>query len=961
MPELKGDCMPQCLHDLHRSRSPVIPLLNVRCVRTFRTILPSLLALLTAVVAAGAADGQQIANRVVHAVDATQVQPLPNHFPQWANSANDLGAVSPDTEIDRFTIVLARSPQQEAAFEKLLADQQNPASPNYHRWLTPAEVGERFGLSQDDIAAVTGWLQSQGLHVTFVSPSRIFIGFGGKAGDVGRAFQTEFHNYKVNGDELVSVSSEPMIPKALAPVIKAIRGLYTIQDKPLYHAHAVELPSPAWTATPGSQYFVVPADFATIYDLPANLTGTGETIGIVGESEVDPADLTNFADFVHSTIATPTYVVPTAYGGIAPGPPYTAPPGGNISVAAQGEATLDVARASSVAPGAAILMAVSAQTNTNDPIFADAEYLVDTKPVPVQVLSISFGGCESEAGTAGVNLWNTLFQTAASEGISVFVASGDSGASGCDTYNATPPAKPAANSPNYICSSSYATCVGGTEFNDIGNYSTYWSSANSSTLESALSYIPEGAWNEPGNATNGFFASATGGGVSTIIPTPTWQTGTGVPSARTGRYTPDIAFSAAGHDGYFGCWAAGGGNCVVSNGSSSFVSFSGTSAAAPDMAGITVLLDQELGAAQGNLNPRIYGMAATVPAAFHDVTVASSGVTGCAVTTPSMCNNSIPSPTALTGGQTGFLVNAGYDEVTGWGSLDVSQFINNFATGPQAPTVTTGTATSITSTSATLDGTVNPNGAATTVWFLYGASNTLAGAAQTTSQDIGSGPSATPISANLSGLTASTTYYFQAVAQNATGTTNGSIISFTTTAPPTYTIMGAAVTITAPGATTGNTSTITVTPQSGFTAAVALTCSISPVAANDPATCNLSPTSLTNFTGTTPQTSTLTIGTTAATSALNRTRKLFWPTAGGAALACALLVCIPARRRSWRAMLGMIALLFILAGGVAACSSGGGGGGGGGNPGTTAGAYTITVTGTSGSIAETGTVALTVQ
>jgi subtilase family serine protease len=942
--------------------------LNVRWVQALRTILPSLLALLTAVTIAGAAHGQQIANRVVHTVDATQVQPLPNHFPQWANSANDLGAVSPDTEIDRFTIVLARSPQQEAAFQQLLADQLNPASPNYHRWLTPAEVGEQFGLSQDDIAAVTAWLQSQGLHVTFVSPSRIFIGFGGKAGDLGRAFQTELHNYRVNSDELVSVASDPMIPQALAPVIKAVRGLYTVADKPLFHSRLGSLPSPDLTITAGSTYFVAPADFATIYDLPATETGAGETIGIVGRSRTDFADFANFRALTGSTFPNPNEIIPTAYGGIDPGPAVTVqeanPPGD------QGEATLDVLRSGTVAPGASIDLVVA--TAASGGIDAATQYLVGTTvgtpPVPVaQVMSISFGGCELGVTLADVDFWDNLFQTGSMAGISIFVASGDSGAAGCDPYNAEPPVSPQANSPNYICSSSYATCVGGTEFNDTSNYSTYWSSTNSSTFGSALSYIPEGAWNEPGNSTSGFVASSTGGGVSNFIPTPPWQTGTGVPAARAGRYTPDISFSAAGHDGYFGCLADTGGSCVSSSKGTPFVSFSGTSAAAPDMAGITILLDQKLGGAQGNLNPTIYAMAATVPAAFHDVTVASSGVSPCVATTPSICNNSIPSRTALTGGQAGFLVDAGYDEVTGWGSLDVSQFINNFATGPQAPTVTTGTATSITSMSATLGGTVNPNGADTHVWFLYGTINTLAGAAQTASQDIGSGSSATPISANLTGLTASTTYYFQAVAMNATGTTNGAIVSFATPVPPTYSIAGIAVSV-APGATTGNTSTITLTPAGGFTGPVTLTAvvSTSPSGAQDPPTFSFGSTSPVSITTSAAGTATLTISTTAATSgalAYPARPGAGWYPMGGAALACVLLFCIPARRRSWRAMLGMIALLFILAGGVAACSSGGGGGGGGGggNPGTTAGAYTITVTGTSGSITETGPVALTVQ
>ena len=341
-------------------------------------------------------------------------------------------------------------------------------------------------------------------------------------------------------------------------------------------------------------------------------------------------------------------------------------------------------RAGSVAPRADLLLVVASQASGG--IAADAEYLVDTEPVPAQVMTISFGICESAVGPSGVAFWDGLFQQAAAEGISVFVSSGDAGASGCDAAFTTPSANPYSNSPNSICSSSYSTCVGGTEFNDTGSPSQYWSSRNGSGLSSALTYIPEGAWNEPLDSASMLQAASSGGGVSTIIATPGWQAGTGVPTARSGRYTPDVAFSASAHDGYFGCFAAAGATCVAgANGSYQFEYFSGTSAAAPSMAGVAALLDQDQGEAVGNLNPRLYQMAASVPAVFHDVTVSTSGVTNCNINTPSMCNNSIAGASSLTGGQAGYPVTTGYDEVTGLGSLDVAAFVKSFVATSPAP------------------------------------------------------------------------------------------------------------------------------------------------------------------------------------------------------------------------------------------------------------------------------------
>ncbi|MHB1955440.1 MAG: beta strand repeat-containing protein [Sulfobacillus sp.] len=200
-------------------------------------------------------------------------------------------------------------------------------------------------------------------------------------------------------------------------------------------------------------------------------------------------------------------------------------------------------------------------------------------------------------------------------------------------------------------------------------------------------------------------------------------------------------------------------------------------------------------------------------------------------------------------------------------------------------------------------------------------------------------------------------------------TTGTASVTVTTAVSPSFTVSGTAVTI-SPGATTGNTSTITVTPAGGFTGSVVLTAAITgnPTGAQYPPTLSFGSTSPVSITGSTAGTATLTVSTTAATSSALAYPKSpigRWYTASGAALACILLFGIPVRRRRWRTMLGMLVLLVTLAGGVLACggmgSGGGSGGGGTSNPGTTAGTYTVTVTATSGSTTATGTVILTVQ
>ena len=631
---------------------------------------------------------------VTRTVDTTQRTALSGHRAAWAQSKRDSGAVAADTALVNLGITLKRTPERQQAFDQFLREQKDPTSPNYQHWLSPSEIGERFGASQSDIDAVSGWLRNQGLAVDGVANSRMRIRFSGSAADVATAFGTELRTFDVGAKTRMSTTGNPQVPTALADAIASVEGLQTTRFEPLLRTRAAQ-PSvhPAATSCQGTvcNYAIFPSDFAKIYDInpvhQQGIDGSGQTIAVVGRARVYAADMQNFQSLAGLPASTVNVTIPT--GGTDPGPPAsTCSDTGTPScshpsdaVADQGEATLDVQRASSVAPGATINLIVSNTTDANSPdgVQLSTEYAIDHDPVPAKILSISYTSCEHDNGESVVDYLDGLFAQAEMEGISVFVASGDGGVAGCASLDATPTGTESVTI-NALCSSSHVTCVGGTEFADSARPSAYWSSTTGSDYLSALGYIPEGAWNDPLDDNDAPQFSATGGGVSAYIDTPSWQVGTGVPG-RAGRYTPDIAFAASPREGYFTCLAAQGGGCTVSGGQFSFLPTGGTSASTPSMAGIAALLNQKIGAAQANLNARLYALAAaTGNGVFHDANVASatnanSGVASCSVSVPSICNNSTPGTSGLSGGLQGYAIGTGYDLATGLGSLDVANFL----------------------------------------------------------------------------------------------------------------------------------------------------------------------------------------------------------------------------------------------------------------------------------------------
>jgi subtilase family serine protease len=608
----------------------------------------------------------QAHNRIPEISDTTQMPAYGNIHP-LAQAKYDEGKVPGSMPMRRITIVFNRTPAQQAELEMLLKQQQDPSSSNYHKWLTPAEYATRFGLSEGDLAKVVGWLEARGFKIVEKANTRSFVAFSGTAAQVESALGTALHHYEVDGEVHIANATEPLVPSALASVVLGFRALNDFRPRPR-HAVLRKLTSvrPEFTSSISGNHFLAPDDLATIYDLKPlydkGLDGTGQTIAVMGQTDILQSDVQTFRGV--SGLAANTVQVVLVPGSRDPGVVQ-----GDIT-----EADLDLEWAGAVARNASLVF-----VNSGNGVFDSLQYSIDQNLAPV--ISISYGDCEQHFSSSEVSTLTALLQQANAQGITVAAASGDSGAADCDfPITSTQVVQSATHglAVDLPASSPNVTGVGGTQFNEAGNASSYWSSVNNSLNGTALSYIPEIAWNETATElANGGSIAAGGGGASTLFSKPSWQAGIGVPNDNA-RDVPDISLNAGlTSDGYLICSQ---GSCV--NGyraaDSTLTVVGGTSAGTPAFAGIVALLNQLTGTRQGNVNPRLYQLAAASSDAFHDI---ASG------------NNMVPCTAGSTGcpngGQIGYSATAGYDLATGLGSIDAYRFAmewNSSATStPAAP------------------------------------------------------------------------------------------------------------------------------------------------------------------------------------------------------------------------------------------------------------------------------------
>jgi subtilase family serine protease len=877
-------------------------------------------------------------DRIVARIDSNQTVVLKGNVNPKAQQQYDQGRVDPSMKLPYITMLTKPTTSQQAELKRFLKEQQDPSSPNYRKGLTPEQYADHFGLSQSDMSKITDWLLSQGFTIAQGARGRDWIAFSGTAGLVEKVFRTEIHTYLVDGEKHFANAIEPSIPEALVGIVFGFRGLNDFRPKPM-RLKSVALGGDMFFPyivrsfyTDGfGNHFLAPDDFATIYDISAlykaGINGTGAKLVIVGQTDIAIADIENFRAGFNLPKNDPVVML------------FGTDPGTTTDLV---EADLDLEWSGAVARNATIIYANS----TN--VITSAQNAIDQDLAPV--ISMSYGLCESMVTPTEIAAIEQLLVMANTENITFLASSGDEGAAACDFGSENVATMGLAV--NYPASSPEVTAVGGNEFSgDVNNSSQFWNSSNNPNGESAISYIPEMAWND--TSLTGTLTAGGGGASSCAItsgtgcagfPKPSWQTAL-TPKDKV-RDVPDVSMTASpNHDGYILCTK---GSCPTGNAAgiaaavASGSIYGGTSASTPVFAGIITLLNQSLGntgtgQGLGNINPTLYQLAQTAPSIFHDVTTGNNivpcqpGTTGCPKTAPF---------------QYGYNATAGYDQVTGIGSVDANLFVTQLSVKTATTTTLAMSPASPVNagTSVTLTATVKPSSTSTktptgTVTFADAVIGKLG------TGTLNSSGVATLTSSTLAGASYSITATYGGDT-NFSGSTSSAVPynvqDFKIAANPTT------VSVTAPGQS--GTTTLTITPLGGFSQAVTYTCTGLP----SEAACTF-PTAATG--------GTLTITTMAPSarmdkSPLRRSKGLFYALLLPGFLG--LVVSAGSRKQTLRGLrlLSFIAVLALSTLWMPAC---GGGSSTPSNPGTPAGTSTVTLTATAGSLSHKANITLTIQ
>jgi subtilase family serine protease len=636
----------------------------------------AVLAVVLAMTAVLVSQTTQRPNRITQELNSGSVVTLSGTVHPLTRQANDLGEANPGMRLESMTLSIAPSLAEKAELDALAEAQQNPKSVQYHQWLTQKEFGARFGLTEADLRQVTGWLETQGFTVKSVAPSRNLITFSGTVAQAELAFRTQIHQYRVGTAARISNATEIAIPRGLANVVAGVGGLSGFRPKP---QTIVKHVNPQFTSQFSGNHFLAPGDWATIYNVTsiynAGYTGTGMHVGIAGQTYFPQEDIDDFraAAGLSATKLNMVCISTADCTDVA-----------GESVGDVGEADLDVEWSGGIANKATVDFVYAAADDPEQDVFSAAVYLVTTYKVDgavVPVISISYASCETQFSANMRASFDGFLEEAVAQGQSVLNSSGDAGATGCDQGNTIATQGAVAD---YPASSPYVTGVGGTTFSADGSAvspepdaNEYWSySGTADIVNSALQYIPETSWNDtsydqlqyPINT-----LTSGGGGASLYYAMPSWQWAPGNFGGAPMRFVPDVAFSAsADHDPYLLCSQefksatdpsqTDGPGCVdgFRDSNSDLMTAGGTSASSPSFAGMLTLLVEKYGK-QGNFNQALYSLAAEptkYAAIFHDITTGRNAQ-------PCTAESK-----GCVGGLVGYEATAGYDLVTGLGSVN---------------------------------------------------------------------------------------------------------------------------------------------------------------------------------------------------------------------------------------------------------------------------------------------------
>jgi hypothetical protein len=836
----------------------------------------------------------------------------------------DEGAVDPAMRLGTITLVTAPTGAQRNALSQLLTQQRDGKSSNFHKWLTPEQYADRFGLSQNDAQKIATWLKAQGFVMVQVARGRNWVSFTGTAAQVQSAFGTEIHRYNLNGELHYANPTAPVIPAALAGIVTGMRGLNDFHPKPMGVSRSYDLRPEYDSSVYGD--LVAPGDIATIYDINvlynAGIDGTGEQLAVMGQTDIYLADIADFrSGFGLSAITCTTNGSGVITACNDPHFQYVLD-GSDPGLSTKGdikEADLDLEWAGAVARGAQLIYVNSTDTITS------YYYAVDNDIAPV--ISLSYGECEfDDPDLAGDE---TELKKANSMGITFVNSSGDSGVAECDYFKTVTDTNLATEglAVSYPASSPEVTGVGGTAISFNNLTGTYWGTSNGTYGGTALSYIPEQAWNDDAefyqycqaNSTTSFCQQGGGSGHQGWVPItseataqtdigiassgggasncsvengnstqcvsgfaqPSWQTVT-VPGQASARFSPDVSFLASPNfPGYILCTQlselglSGSGSSCSPGGTAGITNAlnlnsrsitGGTSVSAPLFAGIVTLLNQYLAGASspglGNVNPTLYALAQTsANGAFHPVTTGDNNVS-CEIGTPSNQPAGLQCPGSGVFGYSASNADAttGFNLVTGLGSVDVNKLAIAWAGSRASSSVTLTPAPAQAYQTENVTLTAAVTPSSADGSVTFNNGSTVLGTA-TLSGGSGAITVATlPVATN--NITA--TYNGDGALSNATST------AATVTVTPAFTLSSTVPTLNIIAGQNG-TATITVAPATGFSKALTFSCSGLPTGA----TCGFSPNNTTQDTVTLTVTTLASMG--ASSSALTITA-----TSGGA-------------------------------------------------------------------------------